>query len=305
MQKGKVTIWKSLYQKSVVASAVLFIIRLFYIRADVYIHRAVHPTSGWIALICKLMGKKFIYMVAHDEEVKSGDQYGRRFSTLSIWMVFRFSSLVLCQNEFQKEKLEKKNITSKIFRNSFPVWGSNYSRKRKYILWVGRAESWKNPEMFLELAMEMKKEKFVMICPPAFTVTNLFSEIREKAKFLKNLIFIPYVSFEEIDSYFQEAKIFISTSESEGYPNTFLHAAIAGTPIVSYKVNPSGMFDKYEIGEFCNGDVSCLSSSVKKILQSAKVRGKYSKNIFSYAEENHNLEKSVKIFSEILENLKN
>ncbi len=59
--------------------------------------------------------------------------------------------------------------------------------------------------------------------------------------------FLEKVSYHDIQSHFDQAKIFVNTSSDEGVPNTFIHAGLGSTAIVSLKVDPDHMFHHHHL----------------------------------------------------------
>jgi len=157
----------------------------------------------------------------------------------------------------------------------------------------------KQPELFIDLAKKLPQEKFTMICPPAESNLSYFKKVRVEAQKVKNLTFIKQVPFKKIDSYFKQAKVFISTSLTEGFPNTFIQAGKNMTPIISFKVNPDKIIINYQLGFCAMGKKDLLSASLKKILTNQKLWLKFSINAYQYVLNHHNLKKTVKSYKEI------
>ncbi|MHC4740197.1 MAG: glycosyltransferase [Planctomycetota bacterium] len=130
-----------------------------------------------------------------------------------------------------------------------------------------------------------------MICQKA-TDDNRYDDFVEQAKQIKNLQFIPTVPFHDIDSYFQKAKVFVNTSDSEGFPNTFIQACKCSTPILSLNVNPDEFLDKYNCGISCDGNWDKLLDSLKALLKEERYT-ELGKNARKYAEQNHDIVKIV------------
>ena len=173
--------------------------------------------------------------------------------------------------------------------------------QRNSILWIGRTGLYKRPELFVRLAKEFANEKFVMICPR--------NRIGEGYKNLKldeadNIEFHEQVPFQQIDDFFQRAKVFVNTSDSEGFPNTFIQACKCATPILSLNVNPDGFLDKYKCGLCANGDWELFVNMQKKLLNRETAR-KLGHNARKYVEEHHDITKIVeqykKYFTQIIQ----
>ena len=71
-----------------------------------------------------------------------------------------------------------------------PIGRKHIETQKKYILWVGRSEDWKNPELFLRLSELNPDFKFMMICPPSTYTPRLSGRIKKKSQKLNNLKFI-------------------------------------------------------------------------------------------------------------------
>jgi glycosyltransferase involved in cell wall biosynthesis len=220
------------------------------------------------------------------------------------WELFRFglktANLVIVQHEEQNKNLEKVYGKKGIVRKSAHKISEQTNVSRgEYFLWVARCDEWKQPELFIRLAIEFPRQIFIMICPFS-SDQNYFQKIKKSVQQIKNIEFINYVPFDEIDNYFLKAKVFINTSKTEGFPNTFVQAAKNKTPILSLNINPDCILEKYKIGINAGGSFETLKEGLSKLLGNQELWKKMSENAYKYAKENHDIKKIIEEDKKIL-----
>ncbi len=151
----------------------------------------------------------------------------------------RLADRVIVQHDHQKQRLldnfGKVGIVRPCALEASAVMPAG---ERRTILWVGRCERIKQPEMFIALAQAFPRESFVMVCPPAASGPDYFESIRNQALKLQNMTFVEHVPFPEIGAYFGAARLFVNTAVQEGFPNTFVQAWMQGTPVVVARGGP-------------------------------------------------------------------
>ena len=124
------------------------------------------------------------------------------------------------------------------------------------------------------------------------SVSNNYKfKFKDKADKLPNLTFVPFVLFENIDSYFKESKVFINTSTYEGFPNTFVQVAKNKTPIISLNVNPDKFLTKYKCGIVCDNNIKKMVNNLELLLTNQDLYNKFSENALRYAKEHHDIDK--------------
>ncbi len=265
------------------------------IDADVYVQRSASTLTGQISSFTKLYNKKFIFMVAHKKDCdlsysKIEKIFGHYLYPIGIYRYLfgvKNADLIVTQNKEQYDLLYKNlGKQSKLIKSAYEI-NEKSKKYGKHILWVARCIKWKQPEIFIELAKNFPKEKFVMICPGDGLYKKYISLSASK---VKNLEFIDKVPFSEIDEYFKKAKIFISTSIHEGFPNTFVQAAKNSTPIISLNINPDNILDNYEMG-LNSITFENLKIGLRNLLNDKKLYAQLSNNAYRYAKENHDIEK--------------
>jgi glycosyltransferase involved in cell wall biosynthesis len=109
-------------------------------------------------------------------------------------------------------------------------------------LWVSRCQPVKRPHLFLDLVEAIPGKSFKMVCPREDV--NLWESVAKRAATLSNLCFIEKVPYHEIQSHYDAARVFVNTSEWEGWPNSFIQAGLGRTALLSLAVNPDGIFEK-------------------------------------------------------------
>ncbi|MCF6184795.1 MAG: glycosyltransferase family 4 protein [Bacteroidales bacterium] len=283
--------------------SIRYILKLAFLNPDILINTNANAIVGISVFYCKIFNKKFIFRTSslidvNKEYIKKNGLSGK---------VYKYgltgASKIITQNNEHKNLLKKNhNINAEVLKNMFKISYRNTSEK-KHILWVSRFAKIKNPELFFEIALHFFDEKFVMICPHNTENIETWKNLKKDAEKIKNLTFINKVPFTEIQKYFDKAKIFVNTSDFEGFPNTFLQAAQAKTPIVSLNVNPDNFITEYNCGIFSEGNFDKMLSEMKILLKNEnelKIKGE---NLFKYLKNNHDFNIIGKRFINIIESV--
>jgi len=295
--------------KENIISKLIKALKLFYIymklSPDVIITTTANSTIGIASFYKFLFRKKHIHRTAHlidvnFEWIKENGFLGKIYQKGLLT-----ADIILTQNQEHKDILyQTHKKQSIVLKNAFPV-GDYPSLEKKYILWVGRFQQWKNPDLFVKLAQQIPVEKFVMICPYNPSDYKAWKKLNAEAEKISNLTFIEKVPFHEIQPYFNQAKIFVNTSDYEGFPNTFLQSAQGKTPIVSLNVNPDNFLNEYNCGYFCENNFDLLLEKTKTLLSNPEKIEQKGENAFEYLKQNHDINKIGKQLEEIIYGLVN
>lgn len=265
--------------------------------AEMYMIKTISPGMFLVALFCRLKGKTFLYRTSNTNScdgtyLKQHPVFGRLYK----WAL-RTAKQVFVQNKTDIENLQRSTkVTSVAIPNAHRLveWCEN---QRDTILWIGRSAKIKRPMLFIDLAEKMPDENFTMICQCA-TGDKKYHKLAARAKRVENLQFIEQVGFDEIGSYFQRAKVFVNTSDAEGFPNTFIQACEFGTPILSLDVNPDGFLDEYNCGICCDGSLDHLADSLRFMLAEDRYI-EMGKKARKYAQQYHDVTKIVERYKEL------
>jgi len=246
--------------------------------ADIYFFRSSHFSIAIIIFIIKmLLGKKVVYMVASDAEInfKSHRKTNGLFTALLMSYVYKYADRIIVQSQQQYDLFQKnyKRIPEQIIKNIVEqqnIEDDNFSAREK-ILWIGRLDKIKNPDIFISLCQKFAENKFVMIAPAVFENKRWGEEMIAKIKSVPNIEHLNYVSPNEIQKYYKEARLYVITSDSEGYSNTMLEAISNHCPILSYKVNNDNILINYKIGMTADGDIDYFYKIFDMLINNKKL----------------------------------
>lgn len=259
--------------------------------ADFYLHSACSLVTPLTALFCKLHHRRFIYRTAHTDETDG--TYLRRHpirGRLVEW-AFRSANRLVAQNDEDRQRLKQRlGLDSTVIRNACRL-KEKQSHPREMILWVGRSDTFKRPHLFVQLARLFPQYPFTMITSRADKDTE-YDTLVQEAQSVPNLTFFPGLPFEQADAYFEKARLFVSTSQSEGFPNTFVQACKAATPILSLNVNPDSFLDRYDCGRCANGNWELFIDLFKALLQPDVAR-QLGQHGLDYVRQHHDIRRII------------
>ena len=297
-----VTVIKSLnFSKNMLSSLLRTWSALKKADADIYFLKCASPGTPVVAAFCKLHRRIFLYRLA--SVLESDGSYIRQHPFLGRLFAasLRRAAMVFAQNSTDRENLTKTlSIPSRMIPNGHPL-PPMLDKSKDTIIWVGRDDPVKKPQRFLDLARAFPDERFSLICQ---TLNNdaQYKNLVEQAGNIANLEFLRHVPFNQIDTYFQRAKVLVNTSDSEGFPNTFIQACKASAAILSFNVNPDGFLDTCNCGLCCNGDAERLKYNLRLMLENNRYIEFGSKGR-KYVEQNHDIIKIAAEYKAVFQQL--
>ena len=259
--------------------------------ADIYMHEAASMGTVLAAAFCRRYRRAFVYRTASSREADGAFFAANRIQGFFVRRAFRAADVVIVQNDRDADNLRRTaGVAPIVIRNACRLPAA-WQTSKDSILWAGRSLPVKRPDLFLDLAEAFPQQRFVMICQEG-TGDADYQRLVRQARAIENLTFIPRVPYHEIDMYYQNAAIFVNTSESEGFPNAFIQAAAAGAAILSYRVNPDDFLTRYRCGLSCSGDFDTLKQQLASLLDHDRYR-QLGQNARHYAEQHHDINRIV------------
>ena len=297
------------YSKNKIFGFVQLYKTLRTINPDVCLFRS--PSIGvfiGIFIAKKLLHKKVIYMIAHDIEsaFKTRSKIGF-FTAFLMFFGYKMADAIVAQTYNQKNAFESnlKIPVPTVIRNIVQFVESPKQKERSNILWVGRCDAIKQPEIFLQLAEKYNGLQFTMICPISRDEI-LWKRISEKAGQIPNLKFMGYVNPTEILQYYSQSKLYVSTAFLEGFSNSMTEALSCGCPVLTLNHNPDNILEDFNVGKSANGKLSQFFSLFHEMISNENTLKQMSANGPLCVKTFHNKEESLRqIKNLIFEQLNN
>jgi glycosyltransferase involved in cell wall biosynthesis len=242
--------------------------------ADIYYQRAAGAATGVTAAFAKRHGRRFVYAAAHDLDL-ARDETWKLFQRRAGWrdrQLFefgvKFADDIVAQHDGQVRDCRRwYGRSPTLVPSCYAVKPGHRADSKGVVLWVSALRTWKRPELFLELARRLPHYRFRMVGGPSTEVGGdaLFARIKESAAAIPNVEFVGFVPFADIDVQFNAARVFVNTSDYEGFPNTFLQSWSRAIPTVSFCDTGSTVNGEPVVNVAANLDD--MTAMVEKLMQ--------------------------------------
>jgi glycosyltransferase involved in cell wall biosynthesis len=271
--------------------------------ADVYYQRTAGMLTGVVAAFCKWHDKKSLFAAAGNPDLEPRT---RRIRFARDRWVYEYGlrnvDRILVQNDEQACLCSQnfgRNAT--LVPNCYTIRSSQRGTNGRDILWVSTIKPLKRPELFLDLAEALPQYRFRMIGGPGRGQQGLFDAIAERAKKIPNLEFHGFVPFSQVENHFDDALLLVNTSESEGFPNTFLQAWARGIPTISF-VDGGARYNDEPVGIIVDS-IPTMLAAVAGLVGDETARSTRSARSLEYVSRTHSTERVLDLYEDIFRDL--
>jgi glycosyltransferase involved in cell wall biosynthesis len=269
------------------------------IDADIIIQRPGSPLTGILSVYARLKNRKFVFSTSSDKNVSSHLVISRIHDLpLFPYVVgIRLATMITCQTMKQQALLHDTcGRTGQVIKN-FHIPSNHHAvippaGAGQRILWVGRIIPLKRPEIYLELAQHLPDLQFEMVGDCSQNEEEYFRRIKQSAEQIPNLTFVSTVSHHDIHKYFAGKAIFVSTSSSEGFPNTFLEAWGNAIPVVSLDIDPDDVIRTHQLG-YTVDEFEGMVARIGELIEDEELRARMGANGRKFVEDEHRIEKVI------------
>jgi glycosyltransferase involved in cell wall biosynthesis len=273
-------------------------------RPEWWYWRCASHLFGLAVLIAKLAGVRMIFAAAFDTDVNI-----RRalYDRPRWWPLYAFG-LACCSRIFVQNENQLLGLPRALRSKALKVPGITpaadtiipHRERAQYVAWVAMFRKFKRPDLLIQIARQAPDIRFV-VCggPTTFTAEPGYGEhVAETLRVLPNVDYRGWVSPDEAMRVIEEAALFLSTSDKEGFPNTFLQAWSAGTPVISLRVDPDHVIECHRIGILSHTAERAVVD-IADLMRSPEAREAISSRARQYVAVHHSTETVLSAFEAV------
>ena len=236
---------------------------------------------GQVALWARRRNVRVVFRLAHDRDCEPDNlllpqniyQRDKRLYEFGL----RRADTVLAQTEYQRDLLRRNYGVGSVVAGMLVATeppGRPASERDIDVLWVNNILQFKRPDLLLELARRLPEVGFHMVGGPQPSEMELYGAIRDEARTLGNLTFHGRVPYHDVNDFYGRARVFVNTSDTEGFPNSYLQAWVRGTPVIAF-FDPDGVIQREGLG--CRPrDLDDMTAAIRSFVASDEVRARAS-----------------------------
>ncbi len=264
---------------------------------------------GLAVEIAKSVGVRTIFAIGFDREVEVRHALIERAQwwPLYAWGLSR-TDRIFAQHQGQLSKLppqwrSKASVLPKVCILPGVVGDAvtvkSHSERDKYVAWVAMLRQHKRPDVLVEIARRMPQVRFVVCGGHSTLPPDSTERIIEQLRALPNVKYWGQVPSEKAQQVIASAAVLLSTSDEEGFPNTFVQAWSAGTPVVTIKVDPDHIIERVGLG-LVSRTVERAITDIDRLIVSPGRRDEIAAHARAFIVENYGARAVVKSFEDAL-----
>lgn len=233
--------------------------------ADIYYLSCAGMQLGLVSLFCSAYRRKLIFRVAHDSDCMPDALLIRYWRDKKLYEYgLRRAHHILVQTQSQHDAMLANYRRGSTIARMLVQPGEEAAERSIDVLWVNNLRQFKRPDLLLELARRMPDLRFCMIGGEQPGSGGLYASIAHDARHIPNLDFRGRVPFHQMAQHYAGARVLVNTSDSEGFPNSYLQAWIHGTPAVAF-FDPDGVIQRERLG-FAVGTLDEMQQQVRHLV---------------------------------------
>jgi glycosyltransferase involved in cell wall biosynthesis len=266
---------------------------------DLIVTRTRSSLAGVCAKYAKKHGKKHRHYVANDNEL-DGPAAAR--SLLKIfdrveWRIFSHvfsgNSELICQNDYQRERLMREyGINARKQTQMAPVPSVTSFDKPDdslNVVWVANLKQTKRPDLLVELVERLASRRDIRFTMIGADQSNHFDALLDRAKTLDGFRYLGGIPNENVNEILSGAHVLVNTSEHEGFSNVFVQAWLREVVVVSMNSNPDEVLTKENIG-FISNTVEGVADVLRQLADDRRTLKDMAARSRDYSLKHHTLD---------------
>mgnify|MGYP000302556905 FL=1 len=286
-------------------------LQILFSKADVVHYHAEGPCA-MIPLI-KFFSKKKIVATIHGldwQRAKWGSGFASKYIKFGEKMAAKYADeIIVLSNNVQEYFKNTYNRKTNFIPNGVnkpqilkpDIIKKKYKLKKEdYILFLGRIVPEKGIHYLIEAFNKIDTNKKLVIAGGASDTDSYYSELKEKAKANKNIIFTGFVQGQELEELYSNAYIYCLPSDLEGMPLSLLEAMSYGLCCLTSDIKECSDVIADKGKTFLKSNVDDLTAKIQQLLEDENLVKKYKKESQNYILEKYNwddvVEKTMELY---------
>jgi glycosyltransferase involved in cell wall biosynthesis len=235
--------------------------------AEIYYTSCAGAQLAQVVLFAHRHGGKVVFRVASDSDCDPRSLLVRYWRDRQL---YRFglerADLVLVQTLPQQRALARNfGRQSRVVGPIVEAAGRRRAFAERDIdaLWVANLRGLKRPRLLLDAAARLPNLTFHLMGARVPGEEAVYDEARARSASLPNVTFHGFVPQHRIGEFFERARVHVSTSETDGFPNTFLQAWSRATPVITF-LDPGRIVSRHGLGAAV-GDAGELDAAIARL----------------------------------------
>lgn len=254
--------------------------------ADVYYASCAGMHLGLLAMFCRQQRRRFVFRVAHDSDCDPSRLLIRYWRDRKLYEYgLRRASGILAQSTQQQRALKRNYGLESRLAGMLVDPPRLQARRDIDVLWVNNIRDFKRPDVYLALARSLPQLRFHMVGGPQPGQEAMYQAIEREAATIPNLVFHGRVPYHEAGALYGRARVFVNTSDSEGFPNSYLQAWVHGTPVLAF-FDPDGLIAREGLGAAV-GSLDQMAARMRALLDDEAAREQAGARCVRYMQRRH------------------
>ncbi len=206
--------------------------------ADVYYVSPASAQLGQVAMFARRRGRRVIFRSAHDANCDPATlmiKYSRDRRLYEYGL--RHANVILAQTAIQQKLLAKHYrlpSTIAVMMVEPAAWELSFEQRDVDVLWVNNLRRFKRPELYVELARQLPDMRLHMVGGALPGFADVHQALCAELGSVPQLTYHGPVPYHDVNDLYERARVFVNTSDTEGFPNSYLQAWVRGVPVVAF-----------------------------------------------------------------------
>jgi len=267
-------------------------------RADHYVLRSTRFLSFFVMLYARLLGARYTFMVASRPHCLRGEleSISPAIQRLYEWSL-KGAHLVTVQTKEQQDLIKTTfGIKAPVVPNGIVVPAFEGPRLDAPFdfSWIASFKIAKRADHLIEIARLLPSRRFLVVGGPG-PDKEYSRGLTATLEALPNVTYEGFVTPDIVGDCYARSRVFLNTSDWEGFPNGFLYAWTRGIPACSLSIDPDGVVTRDELG-IVEPDLKKLAQGLDNLLDDRERYAAMARRCHDHVQEHHSIANTVDMF---------